>query len=487
MKIAFIFPIVADTHSRNKPIRVQTSICLGISYISSVLKLRGHLTRLFVLTPNNGEQIETSLNIFNPQLICFTAVSTTYYLVKNFASIYKQSHPHIFLIAGGCHVSLNPEKAITDPFDAICIGEGEYPVLELADMLEQGLNPSRIQNLWIKNGSDIEKNTTRPFIDKLDELPFPDRQMWKEWLQYPKTLPAILISRGCPFRCTYCCHHKLADLAPGRYFRFRSPQNILDEIKDYLITYPKTKEIYFETETIFNSLEYVQQLCSALQQFNNEHKWPLAFSANIRLIHNADYEILFEALHQGNFKYVNIGLESGSEGIRREILDRDYSNDEIIGAVRLARKYGLKVRLFIMMGLPGETPADFEQTIDVTRKCQPDKYILSIFYPYPGTELARLCVENGLIDRRVNFQSVNERKQPVLKLLDFPPKQVTRAYIRFEYNVFKGYKPLHEILIRVLERKAITSPLLGRFYYFLLGIPIIFHLKNKLVRLINLV
>ena len=76
----------------------------------------------------------------------------------------------MFLIAGGSHVSLNPGKAITDSFDAICIGEGEYPLLELADLLEQGLNPYKIQNLWIKNGIDIEKNATRPFIEKLDEL-----------------------------------------------------------------------------------------------------------------------------------------------------------------------------------------------------------------------------------------------------------------------------------------------------------------------------
>lgn len=480
MKIAFVFAM-SNAHSRSKPLRTATEINLGISYISSVVKLNGHLTRLFVLTRDNQDQIRTSLDKFDPRLICFTAVSTAYYLIKNFARTYKERNLQVFLIAGGCHVSLNPEETIADSFDAICIGEGEYPVLELANQLEQGLNPSKIQNLWIKNGVDIEKNPPRPFIENLDELPFPDRQMWKEWVRYPEKQPPILLSRGCPFKCTYCCNHKLALLARGRYHRFRSPQNILDEIKECLTEYPGTKEIYFETETIGTSLKYVLQLCSLLEQFNKKREQPLAFGVNLRVLPDMDHETLFEALHRGNFKFVNIGLESGSERVRCEILNRIYSNDDIIMAVTFAKKYGLRVNLFLMVGLPGETPSDFQQTIEMTRKCQPDSYYLSVFYPYPGTELARICSEEGLIDKKADKQGVNERRQPVLNLADFPKRQVLRSYIWFEYAAFKGCKPLPKILIRVLQHKVTASPLLERFFNFLLNIRLFLYLKNKFV------
>jgi len=480
MKIAFVFPIV-DAHSRSKPIRYPFSINLGISYMSSILKVNGHLTRLFVLTRNNRNQIEKSLDEFVPQLICFTAVSTAYYLIKDFARKFKERHPRVFLIAGGCHVSLNPEEAIADSFDAICIGEGEYPTLELADQLEQGISPSKIQNLWIKKGIAIEKNPTRPFIEKLDELPFPDRQIWKEWIRYPEKLSAILLSRGCPYKCTYCCNHKLARLAGGSYHRYRSPQNIIAEIKEHLREYPQTREIFFRSETIGTNLKYILKLCSSLEQFNKEREQPLAFGVNLRVTPNMDHDTLFQTLHRGNFKFINIGLESGSERVRREILNRVYSNDDIIKAVTLLKKYGIKINLFVMVGLPGETPRDFQQTIEVTRKCQPDFYYMSIFYPYPGTELARICKEQGLIDERINMQSVRERVEPVLNLPDFPKKQVLRSYIWFEYNISKGYKPLHKILIRVLLHKVTTSPLLGRFFNFLLNIPFFVDLKNKLV------
>ena len=480
MRIAFVFPI-NNAHSKNKPLRIQTEINLGISYMSSVVKLNGHLTRLFVLTQNNQDQIKTMLDKYDPQLICFTAVSTTYYLIKNFASTYKEMNPQVFLMAGGCHVSLNPEETIADSFDAICIGEGEYPVLELAYQLEQGSNPSKIQNLWIKNGVDIMKNSTRPFIENLDELPFPDRQMWKEWVRYPEKKPPILLSRGYPFKCTYCCNHRLALLAGGRYHRFRSPQNILDEIKEYLTEYPETKELYFETETISTSLKYLLQLCSLLEQFNNKREQPLAFGANLRVLPNMDYETLFDTLHRSNFKFVNIGLESGSERVRCEILNRIYSNDDIIKAVTFAKKYELRVNLFLMVGLPGETPSDFQQTIEMTRKCQPDSYYLSIFYPYPGTELARKCDEEGLIGEKFDRQGMNERRQPVLNLADFPQEQVLRSYIWFEYAAFRGCKPIPKILLIVLLHKVTTSLFLERFFKFLLNIRFFLYLKNKLV------
>lgn len=481
MNIGFIFPVADRAYFRHKPIRVQASIYLGISYISSVLKLKGHQTRLFVLTQKNRNKIETLLDEFDPQLLCCTAVSTTYHLVKDLAVGYKKRRPQVFLLAGGCHVSLNPEEVITDPFDAICIGEGEYPVLELADQLERGLHPSHIQNLWIKNGADIEKNDTRPFIENLDELPSPDRNMWKAWVRYHETPPAILISRGCPFNCTFCCHHKLAGLAGGKYYRFRSPQNILEEIEEYLTEYPRTKEIYLETETILINTEYVKQLCWTLQKFNGEREQPLVFGANLRITPNTEYETLFESLSQANFKYINIGLESGSEKVRARILKRNYTNDDIVRAVECAKKYRIKTTLYVMIGLPGETETDFQQTIEVSRRCKPDATIHNIFYPYPGTELAHLCEEEGLFDRRIDIKRIDERKKPVLNLPDFSQREVYRSYIWFEYNVFKDYKPLFKILFRVLQSKVFTMPILEKFFNSLLDVRVLFHVKSKLI------
>ena len=194
-----------------------------------------------------------------------------------------------------------------------------------------------------------------------------------------------------------------------------------------------------------------------------------------------EFAPLFQALSRANFKYVNLGLESGSERVRKEILNRIYSNHDIIQAVESLRKYGLKLNLFIMLGLPGETLSDFQQTIEITRKCQPDFYYLSIFYPYPGTELANRCIEQNLIDNNIDIQNIHERFQPVLNLPDFPKKQVLHSYIWFDYYISKDYKPIYKILIRVLMHKVTTSPRLGAIFSFLLNIPPLVDLKNKLI------
>lgn len=75
---------------------------------------------------------------------------------------------------------MNPADAAESIFDAICIGEGEYPTLEIASQLEKGVKPHGIMNLWIKNGNNIEKNSPRDYLPNIDGLPSPDREMWEK-------------------------------------------------------------------------------------------------------------------------------------------------------------------------------------------------------------------------------------------------------------------------------------------------------------------
>lgn len=236
-------------------LRSPAQMQFGISYISSVLKEYGHDTKLIVLSrmlgENNIKIIDKSIAKFSPRLICFTTVYTEYRLIKNLAKYIKNRYPHIFLLAGGPHVSLDPGECITDGFDALCVGEGEYPTLELVSQLEKGRQPSDIPNLWIKHGSLIEKNPPRTFLQDLDSLPFPDRRMWEKWIEeVPDSVTAVLLGRGCPFSCSYCCNPGLRNLTRGSYVRFRSPRNIVEEIKGIANQSPGKTNIYLEVETI---------------------------------------------------------------------------------------------------------------------------------------------------------------------------------------------------------------------------------------------
>jgi radical SAM superfamily enzyme YgiQ (UPF0313 family) len=172
---------------------------------------------------------------------------------------------------------------------------------------------------------------------------------------------------------------------------------------------------------------------------------------------------------------VNIGLESGSERIRREILKRNYSNADVIRVVNLARGYGLKITFFNLIGIPTETIADFKETVRINRTCRPDRKFNFIFYPFPGTDLHHFCQEKGLLKKTLDDRQAT--RLAVLDLPGFPRKEIQKAFDYFEYYISSGYEledigmidflhKLHELLIRV------------PFYYSVLR-PIIRHIKSK--------
>lgn len=451
MNILFIYS-VDEIHSFATPLPGPGWIHFGISYISSFLKKHTHHTGLVVLgrllRKKNYDIIDKFLDKFHPGLICFTAVSSEYRFICNIAKYIKRRYPDIYLLIGGPHVSLNPQEAISAEFDGLCIGEGENAALELVSQLEKGASPSGIPNLWIKRGSVVEENPPRPFLQDLDTLPFPDREMWQEWMPCGTGLTQpVLLGRGCPFECTYCCNQALRKIASGTYVRLRSADNIAGEIKEIVAKYPATESIYLEVETIGINKEWAMQLCSKLRQLNATLSKPLSFGVNLRIAPNLELESLFAEFKKSNFSFVNIGLESGSERVRREILNRHYSNEDIINAVRLARKYGLKVHFYNMIGVPGETLADFKETVRINRICQPDFHHTSIFFPYPGTALHALCKKQGLLKKDLDTEM--ERHKAVMNLPGFSKRQIQRSFVWFDYYLYKGRKPASKLLARV--------------------------------------
>ena len=482
MNILFIYSL-ENVQSPTKPLQTPVMIQFGISYISSFLKKHGHQTKLIVLSKvfgkKNKDIIDDYLKRFYPKIICFHAISTEYQFIANIAKYIKSSYPDIYLLVGGPHASLNPNEVLLGDFDALCIGEGENSVLELVSQLEKGILPSGIHNLWIKHGSEIEKNSVRPFLRDLDSLPFPDREMWQEWIEeQPGSRYSVLLGRGCPFQCTYCCNHAFKKLAPGAYVRFRSADNIVEEIKEIATRYPTKKEFYLEVESFGINKEWAIELCSKLERFNKTLSQPLSFGGNLRITPDADLESLFAACKKCNFRFVNIGLESGSERVRSEILKRNYSNEDIISAVTLARKYGLKIALFNMIGIPGETIADFKETVKINRMLLPDWCMTSIFFPYPGTDLYFLCKRQGLLKKGLDTE--RERMKATLDLPGFSKKQIQKSQIWFNYYVYKGHKPIYKILTQVLRSKLSSKSYLNYFYRRLLRLCFFKWLRNVL-------
>lgn len=451
MKILFIYSTQAAGIPQ-KPLESQGLISFGISYIAGVLSQQRHECRLAVLDRINGKQnskiLRQKIEEFNPQILAFTAVFSEFEFVCEIASLAKEQFPDLFLIIGGAHVTLNPDEVYLSLFDAICVGEGEFPFLELVQRMEANQSISDIQNLWVKTPNGIVKNPTRPFLQNLDVLPFPYRDMWQEWILNPRTSPTVLLGRGCPYNCTYCSNISLRKVSAGKYVRFRSPENILSEIRQLYIYNMNIDSISLEVETIAVKKDWLENFCEQLYIFGKETGFKIHFDCNLRIFPNMDIEFVFEQFKKANITVVQIGLESGSYRIRKEILHRDYSNELLLKVAQTAKNYGIQIALFNMIGLPTETPAEFAETVQINRQIQPIYVMTSIFFPYPGTPIADMCKEMNLLPEHTNTKY--ERQIATLNLPEFSQKQIQKSYDSFHYLVYGKRNFLKYYVMRFL-------------------------------------
>lgn len=435
MRILFVYS-VSQSVTAEKPLTGNDQLQFGISYISAILKAQGHFTHLIILDKTlkdkNKRLLAKAINTFKPGIIAFTAVYSESEFIVAISSWIKSQFPQLFQILGGVHVTLNPSDHLLQTFDALCIGEGEYPMAELAGMLDKGEKPSGIKNLWIKQGNHIEKNVTRKFIDP-DQLPFPDRDLWKNFIVFPGSAPVILLGRGCPFQCTYCSNHTLRTIAEGKYVRFRNPAEIVAEVQ--IIANQGFKEIYFEIETLGVDIQWLETLCHALHVFNQERTLKISFGSNLRLYPGIDLEKIFTLLSMAGFSSISIGLESGSDKVRKEILRRNYTNELVVRASQLARSKGIRLGLYNLIGLPGETFENFCETLAVNQQVQPDWHATSIYFPYPGTDLYERAKKMNVLPEKLTTK--RERQFAVMDLPGFSKKQIQKCFDRFHYDVYR--------------------------------------------------
>jgi radical SAM superfamily enzyme YgiQ (UPF0313 family) len=480
MRVLFIYPDICSGKFDFQP---------GIAYISAVLRNEGHQTSLLhVRSEISKEQILKIIQHANPDLIGFYSNSHQYSYVESYAKWIKESLD-VPIICGGIHATLCPKEVIScRDIDMVCVGEGEYPMLELVDCLERGKNINKILNLWVKNGNKEVRNPVRPLIDNLDELPFPDRDLfnYKKILRRNRGFLTLLAGRGCPFDCTYCCNHALKKIykGKGRYVRFRSVENVLDEINFTTQKYGNlVKGLNFDDDTFTIYHKWVKEFC---KEYPKEFDYP--FYCNVRA-DTVNREILL-MLKKAGCEVIRLGIESGNEWLRKNILKRNITNEQIIRICKIAHKIGLKVYTFNVIGFPFETKSMIEETIKLNRLISPDYIQFSIFYPYPKTELWNLCKRKGLLTNR-NKKSYFD-KGTTLNLPELE-EEIDKYYFKFKEmaqdSFIKSHYPdirhTYEILKILLGTKNMlklydkisNDEFLNSVFRFVMDIKSIFHVK----------
>ena len=395
MKVLFIY-----TYNYIEPI--------GLMYVSSALKRAGHETFFFDLGLDTG--LTSFVRRNRPDMIAYSVVTGNHGMYAQLNRDLKKSFS-FFSVFGGPHATFFPKFIDEQGVDAVCRGEGEHALVELAGRLEKKESIRDVENFWIKEGAHIVTNPLRPLEESLDALDFPDRQLIYRYPAYRKRANKyVLTSRGCPFDCTYCFNHSLKKLYQGKgtFCRKRSVENVIREIELLRDIAPVKTIQFFDDVFILNK--------SWILDFAREYreKVGIPFICYVR-VNLVDEEII-AALKYAGVVTITFAVETADDHLRNAVLKRRITDQQIRTTADLLHKYNIRFFTQNMVGLPGETIDNAFETMRLNAACRPSFSIASIFQPYPGTELTRYAVEKGFYDGSEEITHDSFYKKSILRL-----------------------------------------------------------------------
>jgi len=427
MKVLFIY---TDINVRGG----SMSYHFGIGLLSAVLKQHGHDARLhYMFGKFNLDSLRRELAEYRPDIVGFHLVYPQFHYVRRILSELKPWPA--FVIAGGAHPTVQPETCLSDmpELDAICLGEGEYPLLDLANALRAGQPVDAIQNLWLRRrDGTIVRNSLRPFIKDLDTLPFMDREIcdYQSVIDSDFKIATFQFGRGCPYDCSYCSNHIIRSSQTGTYVRYRSVDLCLEEIRRVVSRY-KVRTIYSNDDTFLANKAWYEEFCD---KYPRQFDLPLQVNARPEQIN----EDVCRRLAAAHCQRITMGIEHGNEKYRAEVLHRRMSNESIVRAFALCKKFAIKTKSHVIVGLPLETPQLHEDSVKIIRDIMPDSFTLHIYEPYPGTHLADIAFRENFIDRQRAVINFVGHTDTVLTMPQFTRREILRAFRRFPWRVFRG-------------------------------------------------
>lgn len=399
---------------------------LGLGYLASVLRREGFKVKIIDDMVENLSFDTLIKKLKNAVMVGITSTTPTFNSALNYAKKIKEALPNIFVIFGGVHSTFRPYDAIKKSFvDAVCVGEGERTIVEVAEKIESGKTLEDVKGLIFKSGSEIVNNGLREFIKDLDSIPFPSFDLMpldkytlvgKRLEQFP-----VITSRGCPFRCRFCS----SSIFMGYRFRTRSPKNVVDEI-EWLVSDFGAKHISFSDDTFTLNRKRVEEICDEIKRRKIDIEW--SCSSRVDTIN----ESMLRKMSESGCRAIYYGVESVNDEILR-YYGKNIDSQKVERAVKLAKKYKLKVICSFIIGAPMERKEDMKATLNFALKLDPDYAQFSLLTPYPGTEVYEEAKIKGWILSE-NFDEYTAAK-PVLKNYFMTPEDLSNflkyCYLRF--------------------------------------------------------
>ncbi|UCD55171.1 MAG: radical SAM protein, partial [Candidatus Omnitrophota bacterium] len=343
------------------------------SYEPAFLNIRSEIT---------CKEFRNKIDKINPSIVGFSCTSHQFkYLVKYSKELAGRSG--ILQIAGGPGPTLDPEGLLSkSAVKGVCIGEGEVPIDNLLNNIEGGRDIFNTESFCWRTDGGIKKNSVQQFVHDLSTLDFPDYSLFSRDVVINNGSLLITLSRGCPYDCYYCSNAALRSLypSPKGYFRIPSVEHSIELLEGMIKQYPETKFIIFEDDLLIANKAWFEGFATEYRKRIN-----LPYSADVR----AEYITpdIIKALKNSGCERVLLGLESGNEDIRNNVLNRKHSNNLIIEKSKMIKDAGFPLFTFNIVGLPFESGKQMEDTFNLNLEIKPNHGVCTFFYPYKGTVL----------------------------------------------------------------------------------------------------
>ncbi|HSQ68353.1 MAG TPA: radical SAM protein [Polyangiaceae bacterium] len=353
----------------------------------------GHEVKLLNLSAFSWPKVEEVIERLDAPLWGMSCWTANRRGVRMVAELIKQKHPGAHVVVGGPHATPLPREVLKyfTAVDTVSVGESDRTFLELIDRISRGESTKGVAGTWWRDGADIVEGPERESIKDLDDLAS---------VQSYFDTHILMTSRGCPWNCTFCG----AETSWGRGFRSHSVPYVLGAMERVLSRLP-VKMLQIKDDTFTTHKKRVLELCRGIR----ERKLSFFWSCDTRVDLLTD-ELLRE-MRLAGCQRLSLGVESGSQRIL-DAIDKKITPGEILESTALAKKYGIKVRYYMMLGNRGETAETFRETLDFLQKAQPHEYIFACLSVYPGTRDFD-DAEKAWLDRNVYFtQTFQELKTP---------------------------------------------------------------------------
>lgn len=435
---------------------------LHLMYLAASLRKEGYDVRII---EDNSDRLGSkgtakAVAEEDPLMVGLTASTATLGVAFQYIEEIKKECPETKVVLGGPHVTFLPVETMQDcpAIDAVCIGEGEVTICEMMSKIEAGKDLADVRGVAYRDDGRIVLGDTRELIKDIDSIPDPARDLLDmghcvDWNGDP--IGTMITSRGCVFGCNYCVSSRIM----GRRFRARSPEKIVDEMEELTGRYGIEYIEFLDDNFVLD-----RKRAKAVAKEIRRRDLDIKFVASSR-VDTIDRELLGE-LQSAGLESIYYGIESGSQRVL-DLMNKGVKVKNALDAVKAAKERNVRVVGSFILGYPGESLSEMNETIRHAISLDVDMAQFSILTPYPGTPVWERLKQKGLLadcgyekytvlDPVIDYEKLGLSSNMVSRKL---MEAYARFYLRPSYLVRNPdiIRMIPKVIMKSLQRIVIDS------------------------------